>query len=295
MGVNQSIDRSIPEELDSEQRLKSLPKVSHQHQPRLHNFREDYYQSEFEDKNTSRRRISIVPSQQVNSRQRSPNVSANASTYDIYDQDRQREDPFTKKHTKNTLEVQSPLRTTPSFSDCDLLSNYSGTNSMIKKMAFDKRTSSLVKRSHFWEALPLQASYKILEYCMNDLPTLLKVHSTWKQRVKAILYFKSSTIVNKFKNTYHKQLPFVDHKVVMKKMRINLTGKSSIDAYRLDLLLTCKVDKELADKAVTLSYQYRLESKQHPLFATFSFDSIKSDAQKLLWLFTEQRKVIEFH
>lgn len=291
MGVNQSIDRTVPEELDSDQRLKATPKVMHQHQPRLHNFREDYYQNESEDKLTSRRKISIKPSMPLASRQKSPNVSVNASTYDIYDPDRHREDLFSKRLAKNTLDVQTPMRTTPSFSDCDMLSSFSGTSNALKKMAFDKRTSSLVKKSHFWEALPLQASYKILEYCINDLPTLLRVHSSWKQRIKSILYFKSSTVVNKFKNVYHKQLTFIDHKVVMKKMRINLTGKEAIDTYRLDLLITCRIEKGVADKAAALSYQYSMQNKPQPLFATFPFEVSPLDTPKLLWLFTEQRKV----
>lgn len=296
MGGSQSIDKNVPEEFAEDRNEKSLPKTLHLHKPKLHNFHGDYYQNDQADPSPSIRRPSRMESGVPALPSKSPIFSANASTYDLVEEQKAKEEISYKKNYSNRLEVNSfasPFRSQGSFSECEMLSMHSIGTPNIRKVWLDKQSQSLVKRAHFWETLPLQASFKILEYCIDDLNLLLQVDSRWKQRIKSILYFKSSSVVTQFKNKFYKQLTLSDHKIMLKKMNIQKTGKARMVSHRLEVLLTCQVEKTLAAKSVNLSYKYQMHSKgNQDRYSNHVFDVCAENDKKLLWFYTEQRKVL---
>ena len=295
MGINQSIEKNVPEEFSEHTDEKNHPKIMHYHKPKMHNFHGDYYQNEINESSPSSRRPSRMESQPFGLKPKTPIYSANASTYDLVEDQKARDELSIKKNYSNLLNVNmigSTIKSQASFSEYEVLSLNSFNSPNIRKVMLDKHAQSLVKRSYFWETLPLQASYKILEYCIGDLSLMLQVHNSWKQRIKSILYFKSSLMATQFNNKFYKQLTMIDHQIVLKKMTIQKSGKAKMICHRLDILITCKVEKTLSAKSINLSYKYTMNNKgKQELYSNHLFDVCKEDATKVLWFYTEQRKV----
>ena len=85
----------------------------------------------------------------------------------------------------------------------------------------------------------------------------MKVNQLWNTRLKSLLYFKTSPVISKFKNQFHKQLTFSEHKLTLRKQQAK-QGQVVRQSSKLDLMIACKVEACMAGKAVSLSYRYRL-------------------------------------
>ena len=290
MGINQSIEKNIPNEFEAGLGNKSIPKVNHYHKTRLHNFHDDYYEKDGCSKSSHGIFESDIPQAP-----RSPNGSIYSSTNDQLEMEKPKEDSGPgKKRQANTLEVYDNIgRATSSFRDIEVLSMHSGGSQQnIKKLWIDKNACSDVKKTHFWELLPLNVAYKIVEYCIDDLSVMLKVHESWGVRIKNILYFKSSGVINKFKNRFNKQLTLLDHKAVLKKIKIQQSGRKRLEAHKLEIVLECRVEKALTNQTVSLSYRHKMDHKPKlDMYANYVFDVIGKEEKKVVWISQEQRKV----
>ena len=290
MGANQSIEKHVPNEFEDEGQEKSVPKVSHYHKTRLHNFHDDYYQNESNSK-----AISDIFESDIFQPPKSPNGSIYSSTNDQLDLEKPKEDLIqSKKKLTNTLEVYDVGRNSvASNRDVEVLSMHSGgSRDGIKKLWIEKNQTSGVTKTYFWESLPLNVAYRIVEYCIDDLSILLRVNKNWSHRIKNILYFKSSLLVNRFKNRYHKQLTLIDHKATLKKIKINKTGKNKIEANKLEIMMECRVEAALVSQTVSLCFKHRVDHKPHTdLYSNYVFDVIEKKEKKTVWISQEQRKV----
>jgi len=234
MGVNQSIDKSVPEEFGINSARRTTPKVGHF--------------------------------------------------------------PETKSHSFHT-EPPKPAKLVPSptyrvMSELDVLSQVSTSSPKHKKLSLLPSGKTQSRLGNIWESLPLNSSFKILEYCIDDIPNLLVTSQPWRTRIKNILYYKTAGIVNKFKNMYYKQLRFVDQKIVLKKISIKQTGNNKLQAIKMDLQIVCKVDPCLVNKTVSLCYKYQLHNRpKNELYSNYVFDVIPQKTPKTLWVSHEQRKV----
>lgn len=145
--------------------------------------------------------------------------------------------------------------------------------------------------NEFFGPLPLGVRYKILEFVIDDIGSLVYVSRSWNSSIKKLIQFKTAKLEMPFMNQYKEYLKWDCSCITLTKIASKGAAKVVYaPRYRLDKIFQAEVLKSLEGKTVTLSYKYSLNKKKGKLYwANYKFDVI-AKGKRVTWIYQEQRK-----